>query len=98
MGTALDPTPAPHGKGLPRIPITVGVTALLGFQNTPVFVVVGLLLLVISVVSLVLRFRRSVGQERLQLKWFAFAAAVSLGWLVAGFSFFGVSLLLSDVL
>ncbi len=97
VGTALDPAPVLLGKGLPAIPNPVAVTALRGFQNTPVFVV-GLLLLVISVVSLVMRFRRSVGQERLQLKWFAFAAAVSLGCLIAGFAFFGVSLFLSDLL
>ena len=37
VGTALDPAPVLLGKGLPRIPNPVGVTALRGFQNTPVF-------------------------------------------------------------
>jgi signal transduction histidine kinase len=33
-------------------------------------------LILLAFVSLVLRFRRSVGEERLQLKWFTFAAAI----------------------
>ena len=34
-------------------------------------------------VSVVLRYRRSAGEERLQLKWFAYATAVSLGLIFA---------------
>lgn len=46
---------------------------------------IGFLLLVVlglvSVASLVLRFRRSRGDEREQIKWFAFAAGLLAGWL-----------------
>src|SRR5690242_10592776 len=39
--------------------------------------------LLLAVVSVVLRYRRSAGEERLQLKWFAYAVAVSLGLIFA---------------
>jgi len=39
--------------------------------------------LLLAVVSVVLRYRRSAGEERLQLKWFAWATAVSLGLIFA---------------
>jgi len=39
--------------------------------------------LLLAVVSVVLRYRRSADEERLQLKWFAYAAAVSLGLIFA---------------
>jgi O-antigen/teichoic acid export membrane protein len=45
--------------------------------------IVGFGVLLLAVVSVVLRYRRSAGEERLQLKWFAYAAAVSLGLLFA---------------
>ncbi len=38
---------------------------------------VGLLVLLAGVISMVVRFRRSGGEERLQLKWFLYASAVS---------------------
>jgi hypothetical protein len=44
---------------------------------------IGALLAVLSVVSIVVRFRRARGMERQQLKWFTYAAAlVTLLWLV----------------
>lgn len=43
----------------------------------------GLAVLVLGVASLVLRYRRSAGDERLQLKWFVYAAVVSLVLLAA---------------
>lgn len=39
--------------------------------------------LLLAVISVVLRYRRSSGEERLQLKWFAYATAVSLGLIFA---------------
>jgi len=48
-------------------------------------VTVGIAALVASVASLVLRFRRSHGIERQQLKWFAFAAVVAAVALPVGF-------------
>jgi hypothetical protein len=41
--------------------------------------VVGFVFTLLAMVSVVLRYRRSAGEERLQLKWFAWAVAVSLG-------------------
>ncbi len=38
----------------------------------------GLLPLLLAAASLVARYRRSAGEERLQLKWFAYAAIVTL--------------------
>lgn len=43
----------------------------------------GFVFLLLAVVSVVLRYRRSAGEERLQLKWFAWATAVSLGLIFA---------------
>jgi len=43
----------------------------------------GLTILLLGVASLVIRYRRSAGDERLQLKWFVYAAVVSLILLLA---------------
>jgi hypothetical protein len=45
---------------------------------TPVFVI-GIPTTLLSVASLVLRFRRSRGEERQQLKWFVYASVLSVG-------------------
>jgi len=41
--------------------------------------VLSLAVVLLTAVSVVLRYRRSAGEERLQLKWFAYAVAVSIG-------------------
>ncbi|HYB85335.1 MAG TPA: ATP-binding protein [Streptosporangiaceae bacterium] len=54
--------------------------------DTPVLTALGFLMtaaLVVSVVALVVRFVRSAGEERLQLKWFAAAASVVVATFVA---------------
>ena len=83
--TWLDPAPIMVG-GLPSEPNPTGIRGLghplhsaLG-NGTWVFSLVFLLL---AVASVVLRYRRSAGEERLQLKWFAYAVAVSLGLIFA---------------
>jgi hypothetical protein len=81
----LDPAPVTVG-GLRTVPNPTGIGGLshllhgaLG-NGAWIFSFVFLLL---AVVSVVLRYRRSAGEERLQLKWFAYATAVSLGLLFA---------------
>ena len=83
--TWLDPAPIMVG-GLPSAPNPTGIRSLghplhgvLG-NGTWVFSLVFLLL---AVASVVLRYRRSAAEERLQLKWFAYATAVSLGLIFA---------------
>ena len=69
---ALDPNP---GGPLPN-PIGVeAVEPLVAFMDGPGFVIV-LLLGVISLISVILRYRRAGGQQRQQIKWFAFGVAV----------------------
>jgi hypothetical protein len=62
-------------------PVAAGAPTWL--QNVPSepFVFAGMLL---AVASLVVRFRRSTGVERQQLKWFAFAAGMMVAFLIAG--------------
>ncbi|HEX6538921.1 MAG TPA: sensor histidine kinase [Candidatus Dormibacteraeota bacterium] len=45
----------------------------------------GMLLLVTATVSLVIRYRRAGGEERQQLKWFAFAAVTTIVFVAAAF-------------
>ncbi|HEX2267343.1 MAG TPA: hypothetical protein VHI97_03945, partial [Actinomycetota bacterium] len=55
------------------------------FEILSYFLVFFLPLIVTAIVKLVRRFRRATGDERLQLKWFAFAAAIAgLGVAAAG--------------
>jgi hypothetical protein len=84
--TWLGPVPITLGGGLRSMPNPTGISSLshllydvLG-EGAWAFSFVFLLL---AVVSVVLRYRRSAGEERLQLKWFAYATAVSLGLLFA---------------
>ena len=80
------PAPVALGGGLPNVPNPTGVRGL----HHPLYDVLGngawvfsFIFLLLAVVSVVLRYRRSAGEERLQLKWFAYAAAVSLGLIFA---------------
>ena len=67
LGTALDPARVALARGLPHLTNPVGVEAFRGFNNSPVFLAIMLLLLV-GAVGLLLRLRRSRGDERQQLK------------------------------
>ncbi len=49
-----------------------------------------LLLILAALIGLVLRFRRSIGDERLQLKWFTYAAALAPVDIIAWSLYFGV--------
>ena len=84
--TWLIPAPVALGGGLPKVP---NPTAVHGLDHRLYDVlgngawVFSFVFLLLAVVSVVLRYRRSAGEERLQLKWFAYAAAVSLGLVFA---------------
>jgi signal transduction histidine kinase len=80
-GTAFDAAPVELSPRLPKVGNPVGVRALAGFANGPSFLPI-ILLLILAVVGLLVRLRRSSGEERQQLKWFAYAASVSVGLLI----------------
>ena len=67
--------------GLPALPNPTGIHALgrlsSGWLAGVVFIS-GVVVLLLTAVSVVVRYRRSAGEERVQLKWFAYAVAVSL--------------------
>jgi hypothetical protein len=84
--TWLLPVPIKLGGGLPAVPNPTGIRGL----NHLLYDMLGdgawifsFVFLLLAVVSVVLRYRRSAGEERLQLKWFAYAVAVSLGLIFA---------------
>jgi hypothetical protein len=69
--------PGPMGEGLPANPLGVGWAEQLLERIGPVLGLLFMLFVVLVLVSLVLRFRRARGDERQQLKWFTFAAALT---------------------
>jgi hypothetical protein len=84
--TWLLPAPIKLGGGLPAVP---NPTAIHGLSHL-LYSMIGngawafsFVFLLLAIVSVVLRYRRSAGEERLQLKWFAYAVAVSLGLILA---------------
>jgi hypothetical protein len=69
--------PGPIGNGLPANPLGVGWAKQLLERIGPVLGLLFMLFVVLVLVSLLLRFRRARGDERQQLKWFTFAAALT---------------------
>jgi len=100
VANALIPGPL---NSLPRFANPLGIDMLAGVLDR-VFTVAGPLYLIVTascVVAVVVRFRRSRGDERQQLTWFAYAAALFLVFLLLnglagdpGNLFFGVGLTL----
>lgn len=82
----LDPGPL-SVRGLPAVASPTGVRGWLhvgrGDVADNVAWLAGFLILLLAAVSLLVRYRRSAGDERLQLKWFAFAVIVSVAMLAA---------------
>jgi hypothetical protein len=82
----LDPEPITLGAGLPTVPNPTGVHGwihLFGGSIGNVVWVLAWVFVLLGAASAVLRYRRSAGEERLQLKWFAWAVAVSLALIFA---------------
>ena len=81
----LDPGAITVG-GLPSVPNPTGISAGIHVaRNSPMggaAWVLSWVCLAAAAASVFARYRRSAGEERLQLKWFAYAAVVSLGLLV----------------
>jgi class 3 adenylate cyclase len=78
--TLLDPV-AITFEGLPDVPNPTGLPELSGISQGPIGVVAflgALLVLLMAGGSVVLRLRRARGEERLQLRWVAYAAAISI--------------------
>ena len=82
----LDPGPLTV-TGLPRLPNPTGVSSAIhvsrgGPAGAAAWVFASVSLLA-AAVSVFIRYRRSAGEERLQLKWFAYAAVLSLALMLA---------------
>jgi signal transduction histidine kinase len=78
----IDPTPIQVRNDLPKIANPLGVSGLSSVSNGWLGAVLwlgGLAILVMAAVSVVLRLRRSKGDERQQVKWFAYAVAATVG-------------------
>jgi hypothetical protein len=73
--------------GLPSVPNPTGVRGWIHVSRDSPFGngawVLGFVFLLLAAASVFLRYRRSAGEERLQLKWFAYASLLSLGLLAA---------------
>jgi signal transduction histidine kinase len=93
----LDPSPVRLVPGFPKIENPFGIEAMRGLANSPLFlaIVLGLLL---GMISLILRLRRSRGDERQQMKWFVYATALSVGAVLLAIPLASLSQGLSDLL
>jgi hypothetical protein len=91
-GVAFLPGPLPD---YPQIRNPVGLTLLEGSflagEGGPLLYLSLVASTVLSASSMVVRFRRAVGEERQQIKWFAFAAGfAALGWVVNSLAYANV--------
>ena len=78
--------PGPINESLPSVENPLGVKAISGVLELcfGVGTILGWTCVLASATSLILRLRRSDGQERQQLKWFAYAATMTAFTLVTG--------------
>jgi signal transduction histidine kinase len=96
IGALLDDAPLLVLSRSSRLRNPVGVPALKGFSDYAFLPI--LLLLLIGAVGLLVRLRRSQGDERQQLKWFVYAVAVSMGVFVLGILSISISQRLADAM
>ena len=82
-GLVPEPTPAPIANPLG---IEAGRAAFSAMENVGNLLII--LALILAVASMVVRYRGSGGEERLQLKWFAYAGALVLASVVAYSSYY----------
>jgi hypothetical protein len=75
------------GRGLPSVPNPTGISQLTALSRDTLAAnglwALGLLPLLLAAASLLARYRRSAGEERLQLKWFAYAAIVTMAVVIS---------------
>lgn len=84
-GAMIAPGTTQLSPRLSNVQNPIGVAALGGLTNGPIFGIGPLLLLVLVLYAVVIRFRHSRDGERSQLRWFAYVAAGSLAVIVAGY-------------
>jgi hypothetical protein len=86
VASTLSSTPTQLSPRLPDVAYPINLSALAALTGGGVGNVMLVALLLTPVVAVVVRLRRAVGPERLQLRWFAYVVAGSIGLSVVGFA------------
>jgi len=77
-GNLFDAAPVKLAPHLPGVRNPLGLDLFRGSRDGPLFLLF-LLIFILGLISLILRLRRSSGDERQQLKWFVYAVCLSVG-------------------